>query len=51
MGINFYSKKILKLLFTSIFLSFALFEINSINRQTKAEKKLIAATEKDLFRY
>ena len=51
MGINFYSKKILKLLFTSIFLSFALFEINSINRQTKAEKKLIAATEKDLFLY
>ena len=59
MGINFYSKKILKLLGISLFIPFTLFEINLINRQIKAEKNLIAAseknlvaaTEKDLFLY
>ena len=35
----------------SLFFSFALFGINSINRQLKAEKNLIAASEKDLFLY
>ena len=51
MGINFYLKRILKLLGTSLFLSYSLFEINTINKQIKAENNLIAATEKDLFLY
>ena len=51
MGINFYSKRILKLLVISLIMQFALFEINAFNKQIKAEKKLIAASEKDLFLY
>ena len=51
MNIVFYSKKILKLLGISLFLSFTLFDINKINKQIKAEKNLIAASEKDLFLY
>ena len=51
MGINFYSKRILKLLSVCFFLSFTFFDINTINKQIKAEKNLIAATEKDLFLY
>ena len=51
MGINFYSRRILKLLVISLIMQFALFEINAFNKQIKAEKKLIAASEKDLFLY
>ena len=51
MGINFYSKKILKFLGISLFIPFTLFEINYLNKQIKAEKNLIAASEKDLFLY
>ena len=51
MGINFYSQKILNFLGIALIISFTLFEINTINRQTKADKKFIAATEKDLFLY
>ena len=51
MDIYFYSKKILKLLGISLFLSFTFFEINMINKQLKAEKNLVAATEKDIFLY
>ena len=51
MIINFNSKKILKLLGIIIILPFTLFEINTINKQVKAEKNLIAATEQDLFLY
>ena len=51
MDINFYSKRILKLLGISLFLSFTFFEINTINKQIKAEKNLISASEKDLFLY
>ena len=51
MYINFSSKKILKILGTSLLFSFSLFVINAINNQVKAEKKLIAASEKDLFLY
>ena len=51
MGINYYSKRIIQYLGISLFLSFTLFEIGIINRQIKAEKKLVAATEKDLFLY
>ncbi len=51
MDINFSSKRILKLLSISLFISFAFCEINTINKQIKAEKNLIAASEKDLFLY
>ena len=50
MLINFHSKKILQLL-GIIILPFTLFEINTINKQIKAEKNLIAASEKDIFLY
>ena len=51
MCFNFYSKKLIKFLGASLFLSFTLFEIGTINKQIKAEKNLVAATEKDLFLY
>ena len=51
MGINFFSKRIFKLLSFSLFFSFMFLEINSLNKTIKAEKNLIAATEKDLFLY
>ena len=51
MGFNFYSKKILKLLGMSLIIPITLFEINLLNNQVKAEKNLIAASEKDLFLY
>ena len=51
MNIYFYSKKILRLLAISLFLSFTFFEINIVDKQLKAEKNLVAATEKDLFLY
>ena len=51
MLINFHSKKILQLLGIIIILPFTLFEINTINKQIKAEKNLIAASEKDIFLY
>ena len=50
MGVNFYSKRILKFLGILIILP-ALFEINKENKQIKAEQNLIAASEKDLFLY
>ena len=51
MGTNFYSKRILKLLGIFFILSFPIFEVNTIQKQIKAQKNLIAATEKDLFLY
>ena len=51
MDINFYSKKIHKLLSVSLFLSFMFFEINTKNKQIKADENLVAASEKDLFLY
>ena len=51
MVVNFFSKRILKLLGISFILPFTLFEINNINNQIKAEENLISATEKDLFLY
>jgi len=51
MDIKFFSKKILKLLSISLFLSFTFFEINTKSQQIKAEKNLISATEEDLFLY
>ena len=35
----------------SLFFSFAFLDINTINRQLKAEKNIIAASERDLFLY
>ena len=51
MGINFYSKRILKLLGISFILSSSLLGINASNKQVRADKNLIAASEKDLFLY
>ena len=51
MDIYFYSKKIFRLLGISLLLSFTFFEISIINKQLKAEKNFVAATEKDLFLY
>ena len=51
MGINIFSKRILKLLGISLITPLIFFEINTINKQIKAEKSLIAASEKDLFLY
>ena len=51
MVINSYSKIIYRLLGISLFLPFALYGINTIDRQLKAEKNLIAASERDLFLY
>ena len=51
MNINFYTKRFLKLLSTSIVIPFIIFESNIINKQAKAEKTVIAATDQDLFLY
>ena len=51
MDIIFNTKRILKLLGISLFLFSPLSEINILNKQLKAEKNLVAATEKDLFLY
>ena len=51
MRINFFSKRILKLLGFILIIPLTIFEINSINKQIKAEKNLVAASEKDLFLY
>ena len=51
MHINLYSKRILKILSFCLLIPFTFFEINSLNKQIKAEKNLIAASEKDLFLY
>ena len=51
MGINFYSKRILKLFGIWFVIPFTFFDFNSINKEIKAEKNLIAASEKDLFLY
>ncbi len=50
MLINIYSKTTPKLLSVCFFIFFTLFEINTVNKQIKAEN-LIAASEKDLFLY
>ena len=50
MDIHF-SKKIFRFLGIGLILSFTLFDISSINKEIKAKKNLIAASEKDLFLY
>ena len=51
MLINLYSKKIFKILTLPIFLYLTLFDITIFNKELKADKKLQAATETDLFLY
>ena len=51
MGTILHSNKILKFLSIGIIVSFSLCEISLINKQIKAEKNLVAASEKDLFLY
>ena len=50
MNIN-YSKRFIKLIGISLIIPFSFFEINTLNKQIKAEKNLVAASEKDLFLY
>ena len=51
MNISFYSKRILKSLGIAIVIPFIFFDINTVSKQIKAEKNLVAASEKDLFLY
>ena len=51
MKVNLYSKKILKLLSLPILLYLTFFDFNILDKGIKAEKKLLAATEKDLYLY
>ncbi len=51
MGINFNTKRIFNWFVASIIMPFTLFEINTINKQLRAEENLVAASEKDLFLY
>ena len=51
MNIYFLSKRILKLLGIFLIIPFAFFEVNLKNKEIKAEKNLIAASEKDIFLY
>ena len=51
MGINFYLKKMIKMIGISLIIPFTIFEVNTVNNHVKAEKNLIAASEKDLFLY
>ena len=51
MDINFYSRRLLRFIGSIFIIPFTLFEINTINKQIKAEKNFIAASEKDLILY
>ncbi len=51
MVINFYSIRILKLLCISLIIPSTIIEINTMNKEIRAEKNLISASEKDLFLY
>ena len=51
MSFNSISKRILKLLGICVIIPFTLFESNTFNKQLRAEKNLMAASEKDLFLY
>ena len=46
-----YSRKVLYFISLPILLLLSFFEINFLNKEIKAEKKLTAATEKDLYLY
>ena len=51
MFINLFSKKIFKVFILPIVLYLTIFDASIIKREIKAEKKLKAATEEDLFLY
>ena len=51
MDIRFQPKRLFKLLSIGIIISFSLADINSLNKQIKAEQNVIAASEKDIFLY
>ena len=51
MGFYFNSNRILKFLGTCLIIPFTLFENNTFTKQIRAEKNLLAASEKDLFLY
>ena len=51
MNIKFYSKKFFKLLCINLILPSTIIGLNTINKEIKAEKNLIPASEKDLFLY
>ncbi len=51
MIINLYPKKFLKIFSLPVILYLTLFDIAISNREIKADKKLQAATEKDLYLY
>ena len=51
MFINLYPKKILKNLTLPIFLYLTFFDVTLLNKEIKANKKLQAATEQDLYLY
>ena len=51
MIINLCSKKIFKVISLPIILCLSIFDITILNKEIKAEKKLQAATEQDLFLY
>ena len=51
MYIIFYLKRILKLLGISLVTPYIFFVISTLNKQIKAEKNFIPASEKDLFLY
>ena len=51
MFINLSPKKIFKILSLPIFLYLIIFDITILNREIKADKKLQAATEEDLYLY
>ena len=46
-----YSKKFINFISLPIFIYLSLFEINISNRELKAEKQLVPASEKDLYLY
>ena len=51
MIINLYLKKIIKIFNIPILFYLTFFNVNILNKEIKAEKNLLAATEKDLFLY
>ena len=51
MNINLYPIRFLKILSLPIFLYFSFFDVTSLNKEIKANKKLLAATDQDLFLY
>ena len=51
MAINMYLKRFLNFIGIPLFLFISLLEINFSNREIKAEKKLVPASEEDLYLY